>query len=37
MQDFTSSNGELVTETTEGRMAIVVAAAFRKCIVNSSF
>ena len=50
MQEFTSSNGELVTETTEGhqvfatppcpgqrRLAIAVAAAFNKCIVNSSF
>ena len=49
MQEFTSSNGELVTETTEGhrefatppcpgqrRLAIVVAAACAKCIVNSS-
>ena len=50
MQEFTSSNGDLVTETTEGQrvfatppcpvqrlLATVVAAAFRKCIVNSSF
>ena len=50
MQEFTASNGDLVTETTEGhwlfatppmlgqrRLAIVVAAAFTKCIVNSSF
>ena len=45
MQEFTSSNGDLVTETTEGqrlhvrqrRLAMVVAAAFTKCIVNSSF
>ena len=50
MQEFISSNGELVTETTEAhqvfatppcsgqrRLAIVVAAAFRKRIVNSSF
>ena len=36
MQEVTSSNGELVTETTEG-LAIVVAAEITKCIVHGSF
>ena len=36
MQEVTSSNGELVTETTEG-LAIVVAAEITKCVVHGSF
>ena len=39
LQEFTSSTGELVTETTEGHQvfAIVVAAEIPKCVVHGSF